>query len=423
MKKSFLITSILLLGLFICNSYAVEVTLLGPEKYLRTKGKPNVYTGTFPGRTGVGIIKVMNGDANGKNRISSAVILINGTEILGSNDFNQFVYNLEVPVNLEENNTISVELRSKPGCYIWVQVNQEIEAEGAGVIGPEGGTIEINDSESPIYGAKIEIPQGAIPEDIDIVIFIEPNPPDITEEYFQPNIPVINFTTSSGIYSFSKPINITIPINEFILNEPKIPAVAYFNEESDEWEIVHSYLNFDDKTLTFTTDHFSLYTIINIVMNPEIYYRLTNEYKATKNLGKLAQDLIIGEVTCSILNEYIDLFKSYKENSLAIMEMYEENFQNCFRYNFPCGGASVTDWLIENVQSSIVTFALAEVAKWAGLGILGSTLIGSSGAIIGTPCMICILSTSTTNPDFWSQWAIYYAAEHGMLWQKKPKKT
>jgi len=165
MKKSFLITSILLLGLFISSSYAVEVTLLGPQKYLQTKGKPSVYTDNFPGRTGVGILKVMNGDANGKNRISSAVILINGVEILGPNDFNQNAYNLEVPISLEENNTISVELRSKPGSYLWVQVNQEIEADCAGVIGPEGGTVITSDEM-----VSIEIPAGSLSEDTIITI-------------------------------------------------------------------------------------------------------------------------------------------------------------------------------------------------------------------------------------------------------------
>jgi hypothetical protein len=133
----------------------VELTLLGPKQYLRTTGKPNIYTDAFPGRFGQGKLIVKNGDANGDDRISSAIIKINGIQIFGTSDFNQNVQFMERTANLQEENSISIELRSKPGSYLTIQIKAEIEAEEAEVIGPEGGTI------STSSGIQAYIPAGA----------------------------------------------------------------------------------------------------------------------------------------------------------------------------------------------------------------------------------------------------------------------
>ena len=100
MKKIIIITMVLLLGLFIGVSSAVEVNLLGPKKYQRTKGKPNVFTETFPGTLGIANLIIQNGEAHGEKRISSAIIKLNGEEVLGPDYFNQTVYNVQIPVNL-----------------------------------------------------------------------------------------------------------------------------------------------------------------------------------------------------------------------------------------------------------------------------------------------------------------------------------
>jgi len=129
MKKLILITSALLLGLFISTSFAVEVTVLGPKQYFRTTGKPNLYTDTFPGMAGQGKLLIKNGDTAGKNRLSSALISVNGQQILGPNNFNQQVYNIEVPVNLSENNSVTVQLKSGPASYITIKVIQQLGDE------------------------------------------------------------------------------------------------------------------------------------------------------------------------------------------------------------------------------------------------------------------------------------------------------
>ena len=128
MKKAVLIILPLFLGLFVSTSFAGEVTLFGPKEFLRTTGKPNVYTDTFSAAPLEGKLSIKNGDEDGEHRISSALISVNGEQVFRPNDFNQQVYRLEAPVNLAEDNSIRVELRSKPGSYLTVQVTRKEES-------------------------------------------------------------------------------------------------------------------------------------------------------------------------------------------------------------------------------------------------------------------------------------------------------
>ena len=185
MKRLILISSFLLSGLFVSTSFAcvetTKVTLFGPNKYVRTKGQPNVYTDSFPGIPGKGKLIVRNGDEydhkRGKHlhkdnhrhkdydhRVSSATILINGKQILGPKDFNKNIDEMRVPVHLKEHNSISIKLRSKPGSYLKVEVKQEVQADAAAVIGPQGGSMQSKE------GFSIDIPPGALSQPVVFVL-------------------------------------------------------------------------------------------------------------------------------------------------------------------------------------------------------------------------------------------------------------
>lgn len=122
MKKSLIIAMSLVLSLLFNVSFADEY-LFGPIEYSRTKGKPNIYTDTFSGVNFEGKIKIINGDENENYRISSAKITVNDQQVFGPNEFNQKVDSLEAPIDLKENNTISVELRSgEPGSFLTILI-------------------------------------------------------------------------------------------------------------------------------------------------------------------------------------------------------------------------------------------------------------------------------------------------------------
>jgi hypothetical protein len=113
----------LILTTFIVVSSASSGNLFGPKKYKRTSGPPNQYTDTFKARGGNGRLAILNGDADGNDRITSAVIYLNGKEIFDHGDFKKNVSVLEKSVHLNKGiNTLNVELRSKPGSHITIKV-------------------------------------------------------------------------------------------------------------------------------------------------------------------------------------------------------------------------------------------------------------------------------------------------------------
>jgi uncharacterized repeat protein (TIGR01451 family) len=98
------------------------VSIFGPKKYIRTTGKPDVYRDEFSSRPGMAKLVVLNGEADGRNRVSSALIWVNGLLILHPSDFNQNIYRLERSIHLPHDNRLIVELRSKPGSYLRIEI-------------------------------------------------------------------------------------------------------------------------------------------------------------------------------------------------------------------------------------------------------------------------------------------------------------
>jgi hypothetical protein len=215
MKKIIIIFMALLLGLFIEVSSAVEVNLLGPNKYKRTTGKPNFFTEAFQGELGTGKLIILNGEANGENRVSSALILLNGTQVIGPKSFNQKVYNIEIPVSLSENNSISVELRSSPGSYLTIQVKEEM-TQSTRPVGPGGGILKFHN------GVILDVPADAVTEetaitvkdlkcsDVDAIVTSEIN-------VFHPKRCLGGFSAEPTNLVFQLPVTATLPV---LLLEP-----------------------------------------------------------------------------------------------------------------------------------------------------------------------------------------------------------
>ncbi|MGH7165275.1 MAG: Ig-like domain-containing protein, partial [Nitrospiraceae bacterium] len=99
--------------------------LFGPKQYLRTTGPPNQYTDTFTVPASVGapfLLHIVNGEANGSNRISSAWITLNEVQVAGPNDFGQTVAVVDRTVTLQPTNTLQVKVASAPGSYLTISV-------------------------------------------------------------------------------------------------------------------------------------------------------------------------------------------------------------------------------------------------------------------------------------------------------------
>ena len=121
------------------------------------------------------------------------------------------------------------------------------------VIGPEGGTVEVTDPNSPIKGVKVTIPPGAVAQKT--TIFIEDTwdapklPAGLSIDY-----PIINF--GSGI-TFLKDVEITFPVTYIPSRDEDILGAYYWNTTKAKWIIIPA-RQVNDYKLTITTRNFGL---------------------------------------------------------------------------------------------------------------------------------------------------------------------
>jgi hypothetical protein len=125
-----------LLGLLL-PARAAGDTVFGPQTYERSNGAPQTFTATFE-RCGTGPCRliIVNGNADGTDRVSSATIALNGTQVVGPSDFNPKVDKIVKTIFPSDENTLTIQLASKPGSFITVTV--DCSAPGVLILGPLG---------------------------------------------------------------------------------------------------------------------------------------------------------------------------------------------------------------------------------------------------------------------------------------------
>ncbi len=120
--------------------------LYGPHQFVRATGKPVTETVTIFNPflehfTQPLYLRVMNGDEDGDHRVSSATIVLGGTEVVRQSDFSQKVGELSVEVTLEETSELSIRIESKPGSCLTIWIEGRLKP-GRILVGPEGGVLE-----------------------------------------------------------------------------------------------------------------------------------------------------------------------------------------------------------------------------------------------------------------------------------------
>lgn len=116
---------------------AIGATTFGPKQYKRTAGPTQTFVETFARCAGAPCqLVVVNGDASGANRVSSASVFLNGKQVLGPSDFSQRVGRIVIPVALEDDDEIKVVLNSAPGSLLTLSVECASYAALAIEVGP-----------------------------------------------------------------------------------------------------------------------------------------------------------------------------------------------------------------------------------------------------------------------------------------------
>src|SRR5262245_42176571 len=131
---------------------AAPITVVfGPKQYIRAAGPPETFTETFQyDGTSPCQIVVVNGKADGTQRISSASISLNGQQIVGPEHFNQQIGEIVKAVVLADQNQLSTTLRSKPGSFLTVSVGCL-----GGTVPPSGGTVPPSGGTVPPSGGTV----------------------------------------------------------------------------------------------------------------------------------------------------------------------------------------------------------------------------------------------------------------------------
>ena len=126
--NGFLISSrylFLIISTLNAEATAAEYSIYGPRVFLRNTGAPFVETDRLVAAvSGSYRLKIYNAGLTHTeyDHVSSAVITLNGIKILSPNELNQQVDYIEKTVTLQQLNELSVEVRSKPGSALVINI-------------------------------------------------------------------------------------------------------------------------------------------------------------------------------------------------------------------------------------------------------------------------------------------------------------
>lgn len=130
------------------------------------------------------------------------------------------------------------------------------------VIGPEGGTVEVADRNSPIYGVKLEIPAGALAHEATIIISQTESAPSLPAGLISYN-PFVNLNTDTP---FLKDIEITFPIQNIPNGDEEILSGFYWDTDNANWIVVPPE-QINDNEMIIKTNHISLWRWGTVLLN------------------------------------------------------------------------------------------------------------------------------------------------------------
>ena len=263
----------------------VEVELLSPTTCIRDKGKPVTETFTFTGLAGQAQLQLINGSLEDPSvrKITSARIWVNGQIVCFPQDLNDNVSYLEASLSLVQGeNTLKVFLKEKRAGRVTIRIVQEVDADGARVVGPEGGVVEVTDSASPLFGVRIDIPEGACP--VDTLVSVSETTFDIPVSEKQEVVSIApSIRIEPGNVTLGVPCTITVPYAD-VDNDGIVDGTSF----SERFAIVFFQVNDNDEILraadygvdvvnneiTILSNHFSKWKFLGQRWKPgvTVYY-------------------------------------------------------------------------------------------------------------------------------------------------------
>ncbi len=113
-------------GLIAFSSLAYsDQMIFGPKTYARAGGPPQVVTDNFSAAPGsqYKLVLTNNGLADSaEESAADSFVYLNGESVVGTQNFSQGTQTLEVPVTLQADNTLEVEVRGAEGGHVSIQI-------------------------------------------------------------------------------------------------------------------------------------------------------------------------------------------------------------------------------------------------------------------------------------------------------------
>lgn len=125
-----------------------SIMLYGPQLFGHQPGPArNVYAQfNLPITTPIaGVIRIQNGDTGGSGRVTGAIIQLNGLVLSTARTINPSTATLNIPVNLQPSNSLSVRINGAPGSFLLMTIlAKPVIASVSPSIGIVGNTVTIN---------------------------------------------------------------------------------------------------------------------------------------------------------------------------------------------------------------------------------------------------------------------------------------
>ena len=130
MRRLILVTSCFLavflyVSLLPLQARAGTFAAFGPANYLRQTGGPSTDQTNFSVQNPATIFTLHLTNGQGASAVTSAAVYLNGEMVLGPSNFKKKTTKVEIPVILQLNNTLSVDLRGKPGSNVDILIEGE----------------------------------------------------------------------------------------------------------------------------------------------------------------------------------------------------------------------------------------------------------------------------------------------------------
>ncbi|OPY76778.1 MAG: hypothetical protein A4E65_03095 [Syntrophorhabdus sp. PtaU1.Bin153] len=323
----------------------VELTI-ADASFVRRAGEPTSEVVEFTGTRGQAILNLYSGAKDSEaERVSSSKILINGVQVVGSSNFNQTISSLKIPIYLVNGkNRLSVTLFGKLGSKIRVQVTQSLEADGAAVIGSQGGSISAMTPNLP-YTAQVDIPKDALQSERMVTVSI------LTDTNFSSPIPP-GFTFIGGIAigfggaAAALPVKVTLfntqvpPSNQVIVAS----ATSDINHDGDnDWSLVEI-AGVSNGTITTMSPPFpgissgGSYAFL-APTTPLAFVSLTNILGPTGPVPDgIASSSVLNQITAPIINGGtvlpIPAGESFERLAVAVQDTARSRFGIRIEHNF-----------------------------------------------------------------------------------------